>query len=172
MRVNRTRSDSSTNNTMRVSRTRSNSSTKKQPLKSALRKQPMSEERRENQMLDFGDVQVFEFPMILGDNPYCEGAPLQLAWFPTHQEVLDVDYYEIAREQTPKQRKFSALEREVFLLALGYTADEIVDASEAGRKTRQQRLSSLPGKKWDRFKRVMERFKLAPAPQELSARGA
>jgi len=46
----------------------------------------------------WGDVEIYEFPNILGDNPAAnEGSPLTIGWKHTSKETLDIDYYEYTR---------------------------------------------------------------------------
>ena len=71
--------------------------------------------RHRSQQVCFGEVQILEYPLILGDNPYCQGAPLQLDWKPTREDFLDIDFYEYTREprRSKKQLHMAAGEREM-----------------------------------------------------------
>jgi hypothetical protein len=54
----------------------------------------------------FGDLEIFEFPNILGDNPgVSEGAPLSIAWKHESKNVVAVDYYEYLRQSRPRRRR-------------------------------------------------------------------
>ena len=176
---------SSTTQIMRRSSTSTSTSTTSSDMDS-------SRNRRLHKHVCFGTVQIHEFPMILGDNPYCQGAPLQLDWNPTHTETMDIDIYEYlyskqlqlsasssSSHRRPKNRKkksfhMSDVERELYLLSTGYSMTDIVEACEQGRKIRKDRYNSFHGKKWDRFRVVMEsaKSKLIPHTNVVSAKMA
>jgi len=51
--------------------------------------------RREKGSLDFGMVEVYHFPVTVGDNPHVsEGCPIMLGWESEECVVLSVDSYE------------------------------------------------------------------------------
>ena len=125
---------------------------------------PMSAEsrhRRRKQNLQFGDLEIREFPLVMGDNPHCEGAPLQLSWKPCNESVVDVDFYEFTRDPRRSKKKMHmvGVDREIYLLSVGYSMNEIIAAGEKGRKVRKERYNSFHNKKWDRFHVVMESAK-------------
>ena len=111
----------------------------------------------------FRDVEILEFPLILGDNPHCQGAPLQLAWKATGREVIDIDFYEYTHKATHGRSKkhfhMADVEREIYLLSIGYDMNAIMDVCEQGKKIRKDRYNSFHAKKWDRFRVVMESAK-------------
>jgi len=114
----------------------------------------------------FGDVHVYQFPLTLGDNPHCEGAPTTLDWTPSETATYDLDLYEYSRPQGSStgnsgRRKKSDfriphVEREIYLLSLGFSMNDILLATEQGRKVRKERYQSFHNKKWDRFNTVLE----------------
>lgn len=55
----------------------------------------------------WGDVEIYEFPNVLGDNPaVSEGAPLTIGWKHTKKETIDIEYYEYLRIQLkPRKRR-------------------------------------------------------------------
>ena len=131
-------------------------------MRGCLKKKPMSERRRQQQRLCFGDLTILEFGIILGDNPYCVGAPIQQAWVPCNKTVVDVDYYEFHRPKRFARKeafKIPAGDRERMLLEIGYSPMEILAACEEGLKVRQKRYSSWQGKKWDRVRIAVESAK-------------
>ncbi|CAB9531746.1 expressed unknown protein [Seminavis robusta] len=138
-----------------------------QPLVSAM-KSNNSEDRRRRRVC-FGDLEIHEFPLIMGDNPHCDGAPLQLSWKPSNESVVDIDFYEYTRDprRSKKKMHMAGVDREIYLLSIGYSLDEVLDCAEKGKKTRKERYSSFQNKKWDRFHVVMEsaREKLRPGAQ-------
>lgn len=56
--------------------------------------------------LCWGDLVIFEFPNILGDNPgVSEGAPLELGWKHESESVVAIEYYEFLRQSRPRRRR-------------------------------------------------------------------
>lgn len=54
---------------------------------------------RHNKCLGFGEVEVFEFPVIIGDNPeVSDGCPIALGAFGRRTEVVHVSMYERHRK--------------------------------------------------------------------------
>jgi hypothetical protein len=54
--------------------------------------------RQRSKALDFGMVEVFEFPIVVGDNPnVSEGCPIALGWESLSHQVLPIDDYENLR---------------------------------------------------------------------------
>lgn len=56
--------------------------------------------------LCWGDITIYEFPNILGDNPaVSNGSPLSIAWKHDSVNVVDVNLYEFFRQGNPRRRK-------------------------------------------------------------------
>jgi hypothetical protein len=56
--------------------------------------------------LCWGDIVIFEFPNILGDNPaVSEGAPLTIAWNHDSESVVAIEYYEYLRQSRPRRKR-------------------------------------------------------------------
>ncbi len=54
----------------------------------------------------WGDLTIYEFPNILGDNPAVqEGAPLTIAWKHSDISVVTVDHHEFMRQSKPCRRR-------------------------------------------------------------------
>jgi len=54
----------------------------------------------------WGDIVIFEFPNILGDNPgVSEGAPLTIGWKHESESIVAVEYYEFLRQNHPRRRR-------------------------------------------------------------------
>ena len=67
---------------------------------------------RQYKCVAFGEVELLEFPQILGDNPACSGgAPVQLDWKPESRETHDLEYFEFYNKkekgQFPSRKKKS-----------------------------------------------------------------
>lgn len=58
------------------------------------------------------------------------------------------------------------VERELYLLSKGYNLSEIVESVQQGERIRQQRYNSFHGKKWDRFRVVVESAKERFVPNQ------
>ena len=57
------------------------------------------------QVLCWGDLTVYEFPMMLGDNPsVSDGPPLTIDWKHTNEHVFDIDYFEYMRRPVQLRR--------------------------------------------------------------------
>ena len=72
--------------------------------KGILKKEGAAKEKKE-QVLCFGDLVIYEFKNILGDNPACEGAPLTIKWKHNSKNVVAVDYYEYLRQSRPRRKR-------------------------------------------------------------------
>jgi hypothetical protein len=74
----------------------------------------------------WGEVIVYEFPNLLGDNPaVSEGAPLTIGWKHENVKVVTVEYNEFLRQKRPRRRRkdmiISSAQRDTvsfFLLSL------------------------------------------------------
>lgn len=66
----------------------------------------LTSEEKEGRELCWGDLVIYEFPNILGDNPgVSEGAPLTISWKHENKNVVAVDYYEYLRQNRPRRRR-------------------------------------------------------------------
>ena len=61
--------------------------------------------KHEEHVVCFGDLVIYEFKNILGDNPACEGAPLTIKWKHNSKNVVAVDYYEYLRQSRPRRKR-------------------------------------------------------------------
>lgn len=62
--------------------------------------------RNKRRSVAFGDLVIYEFPNILGDNAgVSEGAPLSIDWKHDTKRVVAVDYYEFLRQSRPRRRR-------------------------------------------------------------------
>jgi hypothetical protein len=56
--------------------------------------------------VNFGDITVYEFPNLLGDNPaVTDGAPLTIAWKHVNVNVFTIEYNEFVKQKRPRRRK-------------------------------------------------------------------
>jgi hypothetical protein len=78
--------------------------------------------------VSFGDVQVREFPMILGDNPACSsGAPVSIDWDHVDEFTLTVNDAKSARSGRSK-KTISVTKRAQMLMGSGYSIEDIAEA--------------------------------------------
>lgn len=66
-----------------------------------------SKKHHRRRQVFWGDVEIYEFPNVLGDNPAAnDGAPLTIGWKHTTKETLDIGYYEYKRlNVVPRRRR-------------------------------------------------------------------
>jgi len=102
----------------------------------------------------FEDVQIREYPKILGDNPaVSEGAPLTIDWEVTNYYRLNINIYEITRE--PMRRKsrkkllVSSKRRLQSLVESGYTLQELAETIVEVDKIRAMRYETARANGWN-----------------------
>jgi hypothetical protein len=95
----------------------------------------------------FGTVHVYEFPIILGDNPsVLSGAPIALGCKCHYRSDHSIDSYELchrAAEEGADVEVVSVNERERMLLKAGYNIYQIGNATRQADMIKKQRLESL-----------------------------
>ena len=98
--------------------------------------------------VSFGNIQVLEFPMELGDNPaVTRGCPLTIGWEMLQRTSYDVESYEQLRS-THRRRSSNELripteKRTQILLDQGHTLQEIASTAMAALKIKDLRLLSI-----------------------------
>jgi hypothetical protein len=103
---------------------------------------------REVNYVDFNNLVFFEFPVELGDNPsVIDGAALTLGWKHESTHVIGVDYYEHLRQNRPRRTRkeliMSKAYRREILSSLGYTKEEMLQASGEAKLIRKSRLNNV-----------------------------
>jgi len=99
-------------------------------------------DKKEAPLVRFGELQIREYPPIVGDNPGADGGPaLAIDWEPQSEVTVKVAEYEELRPErrTSNQMLLSATTREQFLRSLGYARSEIVEATKVVNVARGQR---------------------------------
>lgn len=104
--------------------------------------------RATTKSVSFGEVDILEFPIILGENPAVSGgAPIEIGWELLDRQKRDVQLYEYMRgSQRRLDRKsfvLSASERARMLKGLGYTKTDIESATLRAEAAQKQRTESL-----------------------------
>src|SRR6056300_1734340 len=131
--------------------------------KSIMKKEDSASSKK-NLGVQFGDLVIYEFPNILGDNPgVSEGVPLSIGWKHNSKNVVGVDYYEFLRQNRPRRRRkelvIPSAARDTFLLGMGYKLDQLVKAAEETKKIRKSRQASMKGTTWEKFRSVFDKKK-------------
>ena len=102
----------------------------------------------------FSTLHVRDYESVLGDNPSCEDGPsLSLGWKYKRERVYDIEILENKHERRrgEQQLKLSRFEREERLMKLGYSRNQLLEASldkrKLGRELRNK--ESLEFKRFD-----------------------
>jgi len=93
----------------------------------------------------FGDIEVREYGVTLGDHPDCvRGPPISLDWDYVELESKDLETYESSRG--PRRRRetlvMSLIARKQLLLNTGFTKYELREAANEVKKVQKNRTSS------------------------------
>jgi hypothetical protein len=112
-------------------------------------------------LVGFENITIFEFPMVLGDNPSCSnGAPVCLGRKHTSSHTHSVDIYEFLRKGNRRSRRRLILDvptrAEILLSPAGFEMREIVDATLAVQAIRKSRVESLKIQGWQRLTIALE----------------
>mmetsp|Transcript_24494 Transcript_24494/g.57454 ORF Transcript_24494/g.57454 Transcript_24494/m.57454 type:complete len:169 (+) Transcript_24494:315-821(+) len=134
----------------------------RQPKKSILRKdttagETSSSSRSRSREVCWGDLEVYEFASILGDNPSAvEGSPLTLSWKLQEKHVVGIDYQEFMRKEKRRKRRdlyIPGAQRDTYLLSLGYSLKQLLKLAEENDSIRRSRQQNMKGR-FDSFKKV------------------
>ena len=92
----------------------------------------------------FHEIQIYEFPVIIGDNPAISCGPsLNIGWYCYSTKTMKLDIYEstrIARRKTTKSELvISETKRIKRLKGAGFTDNQIDRATELANKIRKSR---------------------------------
>eukprot|EP00980_Cylindrotheca_fusiformis_P005214 scaffold1118_cov135-Cylindrotheca_fusiformis.AAC.12 len=111
--------------------------------------------------VDFRDIEILEFPYILGDNPAVSGgAPIALGNDLEGRTTLEVDTYESCRKKRKSRRKLviPVHIRAQILLSKGYSLEAIATATLEADEINKGRMVSASKQSWDKVNEVSERF--------------
>jgi hypothetical protein len=106
--------------------------------------QDLKEVAEVSRTVSFGDIQVMEFPIELGDNPsVTRGCPLTIGWEMLKRTVYDVESYErlrlTERRRSSKQLRIPTEKRTQILLNQGHSLQEIASTALAALKIKDSR---------------------------------
>lgn len=95
--------------------------------------------------VSFSHATIYEFPVVLGDNPAVSGgSPLTIGWKHIDQDTIDLDFLEFSKKRrTKKQLLMKAGERDLYLLSLGYTLEQLMKISEECKSIRDSRRENM-----------------------------
>ncbi|KAL7549919.1 hypothetical protein ACHAWF_013172 [Thalassiosira exigua] len=113
----------------------------------------------------FHEVEIREYPRILGDNPSTSsGPPIGIGWRyrPEDAVVVDLDLYERRAEGTRRTKADLIIPADVrvdMLREVGYSRCEISGAVRTARKAKERRRSALNNPKFDSLLEGIETVK-------------
>ena len=104
----------------------------------------------------FGDVQVLEFTLEVGDNPaVSDGCPMALGWDLQKSTEYDLDCYEQYRppssRRSGKKLRIPADERTQILLAQGHSLEKIAEMTLATLEIKDSREMRIQNRKMDKL---------------------
>lgn len=118
--------------------------------------------RRAKKRVSFSDLTVTEYPIILGENPACQGCPITIDWKPMGRYTCDLEMYEQFRQMGRSQQRsdnallnpqsakasrrkmvLSVRTRTQMLLDAGYTPEQIIKRTLEVAEVRDQREESI-----------------------------
>jgi hypothetical protein len=96
--------------------------------------------------VSFGDqLEILEFPIVLGDSVCSSGAPVQIGWKPSKKVTRNLDMHELCREQSNGGRRskkdllLSVNKRALMLVNAGFDESDIETATKDAKMIRQYR---------------------------------
>ena len=92
------------------------------------------------------NITIREHPIIMGDNPACDGCPITIDWEPIGTQTRNLELYEYTRMETRKRNKkkltIPVQARSKMLLEMGYTHKQIVDRALEINEIKKRRAES------------------------------
>jgi hypothetical protein len=102
---------------------------------------------RKSRKVSFRSIEIRYYQMTMGDNPACSiGPPVQLDWHWDHEEMHDVDIYEVERRPRRKVRHLvlSYYRRKQVLMSAGFDESQQKAAErQIGKLKRQRKTTGL-----------------------------
>lgn len=129
-----------------------------QPAKSCMKRERSPSQEFQLKKVIFDDVEIREYPHILGDNPaVSEGVPLTIGWKPINSYSIDIDLFESMRcpirRRGRKQLLISSMRRVQSLVEAGYSLEKIGETIVNVDKARHLRFESATESGW-KFSKV------------------
>jgi hypothetical protein len=98
--------------------------------------------------VQFNELEIIEFTVILGDNPACRSGPaIQLSWMPQSRRNVDLDFFENThpKRRTAREILMPSTLRTKMLQKSGYSLEEINAADLVNQRVKHGRRRSLQG---------------------------
>ncbi|KAL7567742.1 hypothetical protein ACA910_012074 [Epithemia clementina (nom. ined.)] len=143
--------------------------------RSILKKDGVSSSRSlTDKQVGWGSLVIYEFPNVLGDNPgVTSGPPVMIGWEHNRYNIVGIETHELYRLKNPRRPRkdlvVSGGERSTFLLGLGYSLEQVLNATEEADNIRKSRRSNMRGR-LDSFKLVLIKFQNLPRQLVASAK--
>jgi hypothetical protein len=146
-----------------VSKQRRKSSFKKESSPSRSASCSASTWSTPSKCLHFGVVDVYEFDVIVGDNPFVKsGCPIAVGTMQSHS-VVNLEYYETycksPHKKTRDELRVGVLDRAQRLLRAGFSLTEIAEGTLEAERVKRERAETNRNIKWDGVHHVTETLK-------------
>ena len=116
--------------------------------------------------VSFSSISIREHSITIGDHPDCKkGVPITLDWFYNEKNAIDINEYEIRKEERIKKNLvLTDLHRKSILFSFGHTHDDLAEAIKDVDKERKQRkrdkmVAKIRGKKDNFMLSIMQSLK-------------
>eukprot|EP00980_Cylindrotheca_fusiformis_P019840 scaffold6966_cov112-Cylindrotheca_fusiformis.AAC.18 len=128
---------------------------------SSHKKSNVSKKKQNAASVAFGDIEVAEYPMQLGDHPVAEGVPVSIGWTCERKQVFDLDEYESYSQWNGRRTRFQLVippkSRREIVTQQGSTANEVRMAMMDAKKIKRSRNRSIKNQRWDRLHLIVEK---------------
>lgn len=108
--------------------------------------------------VSFTAIEINEYPMVLGDNPDCNGIPVQIGWEPQHSETVSIDTYEESKKEPRKRADLLLTDAQRRKLVEGTPMSEIDSAVREANQIKRLRKFSVDSMASDEWDYKMERL--------------
>mmetsp|Transcript_17001 Transcript_17001/g.41417 ORF Transcript_17001/g.41417 Transcript_17001/m.41417 type:complete len:204 (-) Transcript_17001:67-678(-) len=108
--------------------------------------------------VSFTAVEINEFPMVLGDNPDCDGIPVQIGWEAQHSETVPLDSYEEAKTKPRTRADLLLSEDQRRKIVADFDRKDIDSAVREANQIKRFRKFSVDSMSSDEWDYKVERF--------------
>lgn len=108
--------------------------------------------------VSFTAVEINEFPMVLGDNPDCDGIPVQIGWESQHSERMSLDTYEESKAPRRSRQEMLLTDSQRRKIVEGTPMEDIDSAIREANQIKRYRKFSVDSMSNDEWDYKMERF--------------
>jgi|EP00531_Pseudo-nitzschia_arenysensis_P019585 hypothetical protein len=120
----------------------------------------------------FGDLTITEYPIIMGDNPACNGCPITIGWEPMGTHTRNLELYEYTRGPNRVSRRklvIPVTKRSQMLLDAGYTQEQIIKRALEIAEIKNQREETIKASQVQGFGKFSKNFKATFAKLNISS---